>query len=193
MKRRSSRNRGRSALAPQKQGWTKSWKGRAVLGAIVFVVIFALASTADDTDSPGSTEPTDQAQAQSTSEPTQEPQPTEEPTEQPVAETLHELDGEVLIMEEVNFTIDGDSCQGTGEFADVVPGAMITIKPKDKEAITAELGEGTLSPEGNCRLAFTPEIPEADEYVFQIGDHVNTKQMDIIAFPDGWWASVQYD
>lgn len=109
---------------------------------LIILVIIVIASTADDTDKPGSTEPTELAQALSTSEPTEEP--AKQPTEQVVAETMHELDGEVLIMEESNFTIDGDTCQGAGEFVDIVPGATITIRPKGKDAIAADLSEGTL-------------------------------------------------
>ncbi|MEA2511807.1 MAG: hypothetical protein QOJ59_1294 [Thermomicrobiales bacterium] len=110
----------------------------------------------------------------------------------------HSLDGSVLIFHERNFTKSGTSCQGTGGLFDLIPGSPVRITPKGKDPIITRLGTGAISPEGNCRLRFTPTIPEASSYLFEIGgrlpitrpkSHIDNSN----GSRDGWWVTFDWD
>lgn len=171
----------------------------ALVALVVIIIASAIANNAAE-DEPTLTPTTIAQQVQATDSP---PPTASDPTNEPATEpqddepdiAMQELDGEVLIYTDTNFVMSGDSCEGTGEYSDIVPGATITIRPQGHEAIMAELGDSALSREGNCRLPFTPMIPEADEYTFSIGEHVQVSQgEDMLApEPQGWWVTVGFD
>src|SRR5680860_1434460 len=167
-----------------------------LIALIVVIAIAAFSSTGSDDES--SLNPTIGTEDNQTTEAPESDDSTNASATEfqaDISNTMHELDGEVLIMTDANFMVSGNSCQDIGDFANIAPGATITIRPKGHDAVTAVLGDGSLSAEGNCRMGFTPMIPEADEYVFIIGDHTETKRREIMEWPEpqGWWASVQYD
>jgi len=109
----------------------------------------------------------------------------------------HVLDGSVLIFNEIHFSTNGTKCHGINLFDDLVPGATVTITPKGKDKIVTQLGEGTITPEGNCRLKFTPTIPETSSYVFEIGDRPSeTRDRDFIdgnSVRTDWWVTFDWD
>jgi hypothetical protein len=110
----------------------------------------------------------------------------------------HVLDGSVLILNEIHFSTNGTKCQGINVFDDIVPGATVTISPKGKDKVTTQLSEGAITPEGNCRLKFTPTIPEASSYVFVVGDKpAETRDKSFIdgsnGSRDGWWVTFDWD
>lgn len=106
--------------------------------------------------------------------------------------TLH---GEVLIMEDANFTVSGDSCAGVGAFAGVEDGATMIVTDDGGDQHEATLDAGRLSPEGNCQLSFTVDVPESDRYAFDVAALSQVKEATTIGEDeDGTrWVSVQYD
>jgi hypothetical protein len=110
----------------------------------------------------------------------------------------NELDGSVLIFNERNFVRAGDSCQGTGDLFDLAPGNPIKITPSGHEPIFTELSQGAITPEGNCRMKFTPTLPDASSYVFEIaGREPVTRQKAMIDGSNGsrdtWWVTFDWD
>lgn len=105
------------------------------------------------------------------------------------------VESEVLIMQDANFTVSGDTCTGAGTFAGVTGGATVTITADNGDQVTAQLGDGVLSPEGNCLLAFTVELPESDRYGIDVGGQSQIKSANSIGTNDDGsrWMSVQYD
>lgn len=111
------------------------------------------------------------------------------------------LQGEVLIMNTANFEVTDETCHGIGSFEGVAGGAILTVTVRDQEPVETTLSQGALSPEGNCQLQFTANIPDGDWATFEIGSQTGEQRMvkeGADEFRDGssaddWWVSVQYD
>jgi hypothetical protein len=118
--------------------------------------------------------------------------------------SLHTLQGEVLIMNPVNFEVVGDTCRGIGSFTGIEEGATMTVTPANGSAIEVPLSAGVISSEGNCGFVFTPDIPESESYTFAVAEQSQERLDRTISkgLPDGWdrggepedwWVSIQYD
>jgi hypothetical protein len=110
----------------------------------------------------------------------------------------HELDGSVLILNDANFVASGQACQGTGDFWDLKADSPVKITPQGKDPVFTKLSQGEITPEGNCRLRFTPKIPEAASYVFEVGGREPvTRPKAMIdgsnGSRDGWWVTLGWD
>lgn len=105
------------------------------------------------------------------------------------------VESEVLIMQDANFTASGETCSGVGAFAGVTGGATVTITADNGDQVMTQLADGVLSPEGNCLLAFTVELPESDHYRIDVGEQTQLKSANTIGtYDDGTrWMSVQFD
>jgi hypothetical protein len=84
-----------------------------------------------------------------------------------------ELSGDVIIFHPANVMQHGEeigaSCAGAGALADLVPGARVRISPEGAEPVVTELQRGVISGKGNCWMTFAAVVPEADSYLFEIG------------------------
>lgn len=110
----------------------------------------------------------------------------------------HELDGSVLIFQDANFTVSGSTCNGTGDYWDLAEGSPVKVTPQGKDPVFTFLSVGSVTPEGNCRLKFTPTIPEASSYTFEVGGRLPVVRQKAaidgsIGGRDDWWVTLDYD
>jgi hypothetical protein len=106
----------------------------------------------------------------------------------------HDLDGSVLIFQATNMSVAGTTCQGDGNLFDLIAGSPVRITPSGKDAIWSELTAGSITEEGNCRLKFKAQIPEADSYMIEVGGRMAvTRARASIDRPNGWWVTLDWD
>lgn len=106
----------------------------------------------------------------------------------------HDLDGNVLIFQPANMSVNGSSCQGVGNLSDLVAGSPVRISPAGKDAVWSKLAMGFITEEDNCRLKFTATVPEADTYVIEVGGRLPvTRSRPSIDRPNGWWVTLDWD
>jgi hypothetical protein len=90
------------------------------------------------------------------------------------ADTSQTIDGRVVLND--GFGTEGDPCVGTGKFADLKPGATVTVKDAHKKTIgSGALGDGTWTADitgsdfVHCEFPFTVPVSAAKTYVVRVG------------------------
>lgn len=100
----------------------------------------------------------------------------------------------MLIFHPENFTSDGTACQGAGALSDLVADSPVRITPKGKDPVWSKLTGGSITQDGNCRLKFSADIPEAESYRIEVGGRVPVdRARRTIEHPDRWWITLDWD
>lgn len=108
--------------------------------------------------------------------------------------TKHNLDGSVLIFHPENLAVVGSACEGKGALFDLVSDSPVRITPDGEDSIWTKLATGTITEEGNCRLKFAVDLPEASSYTFEVGARLPViRPRETIDRPNGWWVTLDWD
>jgi hypothetical protein len=82
----------------------------------------------------------------------------------------HELSASVVIANPENYTTNGESCRGAGDYAVLADNAYVKIEREGKGPMSARLGAGKVNANGTCGLGFALTTAASNTFVFTIGD-----------------------